>query len=73
MKKNTILFLIILISGLFYGQDKTVTKYIRRNANTAEAQADLEAMNTAFKKCGKWAVRMVLPGIIRARYIIFQK
>lgn len=50
MKKNTILFLIILISGLFYGQDKTVTKYIRRNANTAEAQADLEAMNTAFKK-----------------------
>lgn len=50
MKKITILFFIVLITGLSYGQNKTVTKYIRRNANTAEAQADLEAMNTAFKK-----------------------
>lgn len=50
MKKITILFFIILISGLSYGQDKTETMYIRRNANTPEAQADLDAMNVAFKK-----------------------
>lgn len=50
MKKITILFFIILITVLSYGQDKTETMYIRRNANTPEAQADLEAMNIAFKK-----------------------
>lgn len=50
MKKVFLLLTMILITSTSFCQDKTLTKYIRRNANTVEAQADLEAMNVAFKK-----------------------
>ncbi|MFH6994433.1 tyrosinase family protein [Flavobacterium sp. FlaQc-48] len=52
MKKITILSFIILItlSGYGYGQSESNVKYIRHNVNTAEGQADLQAMNVAFKK-----------------------
>ncbi|MEP6929517.1 MAG: tyrosinase family protein [Flavobacterium sp.] len=50
MKKFTILFFIILITGLSHGQDKNDIVFIRYNVNTAEGKADLEAMNVAFKK-----------------------
>lgn len=50
MKKITILFLIIFTTGLFYGQSKNNVTFVRHNVNTAEGQADLQAMNVAFKK-----------------------
>ncbi|MGH2665358.1 tyrosinase family protein [Flavobacterium sp.] len=50
MKKIFLLLSTVLITGFCYSQDKTETKYIRRNANSVEAQPDLEAMNIAFKK-----------------------
>lgn len=50
MKKIFLLCATILIVSTSHSQDKTLTKYVRRNANTPEAQADLEAMNVAFKK-----------------------
>ncbi|MCC9016355.1 MULTISPECIES: tyrosinase family protein [Flavobacterium] len=50
MKKITNLFLVILISGLSYGQSKADAKYIRWNANTPQGKANLEAMKVAFKK-----------------------
>jgi hypothetical protein len=50
MKKVLLLLSTILITSMSFGQDQTPTKYIRRNANTLEAQPDLEAMNVAFKK-----------------------
>lgn len=50
MKKFTILFSVILIIGLSYGQDKTNAKYIRWNVNTPQGKANLDAMNIAFKK-----------------------
>jgi len=52
MKKITILSFIILItlSGYSYGQDGSNVKFVRYNVNTVEGQADLQAMNVAFKK-----------------------
>lgn len=50
MKKITLLFFIILISGLSYGQSKSNVKYIRWNANTPQGQENLKAMNIAFQK-----------------------
>ncbi|AYN04679.1 tyrosinase family protein [Flavobacterium sp. 140616W15] len=50
MKKITNLFLIILITGLSYGQSKANAKYTRWNVNTFEGRANLEAMNIAFEK-----------------------
>lgn len=50
MKKILFLCTAIWFVNTTFGQDKLETKYIRRNANTPEAQADLEAMNVAFKK-----------------------
>lgn len=50
MKKIFLLLTTILITSLSFCQDKPLTKYIRRNANSPEAKADLEAMDTAFKK-----------------------
>ena len=50
MKKITNLFLVILISGLSYGQSKANAKYIRWNVNTPQGLANLEAMKVAFKK-----------------------
>ncbi len=50
MKKITNLFLIILITGLSYGQGKANAKYTRWNVNTLEGRANLEAMNIAFEK-----------------------
>ncbi|WP_409416020.1 tyrosinase family protein [Flavobacterium sp. PS2] len=50
MKKITNLFLIILITGLSYGQSKANAKYTRWNVNTPNGKANLEAMNVAFKK-----------------------
>ncbi|MEN2398614.1 tyrosinase family protein [Flavobacterium sp. MC2016-06] len=49
MKKFTLSF-IILISLLSHGQNRANVQYVRKNANTPGAQADLEAMNVAFKK-----------------------
>lgn len=52
MKKITILSFIILItlSGYGYGQNEGNVKFVRHNVNTVEGQADLQAMNIAFKK-----------------------
>jgi Common central domain of tyrosinase len=50
MKKITILFLTILTTGLSSGQGRANAKYTRWNVNTPQGQADLEAMNVAFKK-----------------------
>lgn len=50
MKKSILLLSAILIAGLSYSQDRSNTIYVRKNANSLEAQADLEAMNVAFKK-----------------------
>jgi hypothetical protein len=50
MKKITSLFLIILITGLSYGQSKANAKYTRWNVNTPEGKANLAAMNVAFEK-----------------------
>jgi hypothetical protein len=50
MRKIILLLFAILLTGASFGQDKRVTKYIRKNANTPEAQADLKAMDVAFKK-----------------------
>ncbi|WP_291285993.1 tyrosinase family protein [Flavobacterium sp.] len=50
MKKITSLLFIILIAGLSYGQSKSNVKFIRWNVNTPQGQANLEAMNVAFKK-----------------------
>ncbi|WP_268846117.1 tyrosinase family protein [Flavobacterium aestivum] len=50
MKKTILLLSAILITGLCHSQDKSNTIYVRKNANSPEAQADLEAMNVAFKK-----------------------
>ncbi|MBF4469827.1 MULTISPECIES: tyrosinase family protein [Flavobacterium] len=50
MEKKVTLFFIILIAGFCFGQNKNNVQYVRKNANTPEAQADLEAMNVAFKK-----------------------
>ncbi|SNR91870.1 tyrosinase family protein [Flavobacterium sp. ov086] len=50
MKKITISLFIILITLSGYGQSADNVKYVRHNVNTAEGQADLLAMNTAFKK-----------------------
>ncbi|WBX74895.1 tyrosinase family protein [Tenacibaculum ovolyticum] len=49
--KNIILLLsIFLVTSLCYSQNENNAKYVRLNASTPEAQADLEAMNVAFKK-----------------------
>jgi len=50
MKKNIILLSMVLITSLGYSQNENKAKYVRLNASTPEAQADLEAMNVAFKK-----------------------
>ncbi|TGD57882.1 tyrosinase family protein [Flavobacterium humi] len=50
MKKSILLLFAILLTGMAYSQDKKVTKYIRKNASSPEAKADLDAMNVAFKK-----------------------
>ncbi|WP_394773519.1 tyrosinase family protein [Flavobacterium sp.] len=49
MKKITNLF-IILISLYSFAQDNPNAKYTRYNVNTPQGQANLEAMNVAFKK-----------------------
>jgi hypothetical protein len=49
MKKITNLF-IILISLYSFAQDNPNAKYIRYNVNTPQGQANLDAMNIAFKK-----------------------
>lgn len=50
MKKLILLLSTILITDLSYSQSKNNVKYVRLNASSPEAQADLEAMNVAFKK-----------------------
>ncbi|CAM1373230.1 tyrosinase family protein [Tenacibaculum xiamenense] len=50
MKKTTLLFLTILTIGLSYGQNQHVVKYVRKNASSPEAQADLKAMKIALEK-----------------------
>lgn len=50
MKKVILLLVTILMVGMGYSQNKSNIKYVRLNASTPEAQADLEAMNVAFKK-----------------------
>src|SRR6218665_3357065 len=50
MRKKITLLFIILISIYGFGQSNNNVQYIRKNANTPEAKADLEAMNVAFKK-----------------------
>ncbi len=46
MKKKILLVSVIFIASFCYSQNN----YVRKNANSPEAQADLEAMNIAFKK-----------------------
>ncbi|MCP2027889.1 hypothetical protein L1276_003049 [Flavobacterium sp. HSC-32F16] len=50
MEKKITLFFIILITAFCYPQNKNGVQFVRKNANSPEAKADLEAMNTAFKK-----------------------
>lgn len=50
MKKIFLFCASILITSTSFAQDKTFAKYVRRNANSPEAKADLDAMNVAFKK-----------------------
>lgn len=50
MKKIIILFLLILTAGYSSGQNNANAEYIRWNVNTPQGQANLKAMNIAFKK-----------------------
>lgn len=50
MKKVILLLATILMTSMSYCQNKSNIKYVRLNASSPEAQADLEAMNVAFKK-----------------------
>lgn len=50
MKKVILLLAAVLMVGIGYSQSKSNVKYVRLNASSPEAQADLEAMNVAFKK-----------------------
>ncbi|WP_130736852.1 tyrosinase family protein [Flavobacterium sp. J27] len=50
MKKRILLLGMLLIISLSYSQAKSNIKYVRLNASLPEAQADLQAMNTAFQK-----------------------
>lgn len=50
MEKKITLFFIILITAFCYPQNRNGVHFVRKNANSPEAKADLEAMNVAFKK-----------------------
>lgn len=50
MKKTFLLLATILMTAMSYSQNKNSIIYTRLNASSPEAQADLEAMNVAFKK-----------------------
>lgn len=53
MKKIILLLSVFLMTALSYSQSKSNAKYVRRNAHTPEAQADLVAMDSAFSKMRK--------------------
>ena len=50
MKKLILLLSIVLMTSSGFSQDKSDKIYVRKNANSPAAQADLDAMNVAFKK-----------------------